>query len=65
MIIAYCERCAGLWKVPDAKVDDPKMYDGVCLECQNESDVAERPLTFGVLLGDVEMQELPEGWVAE
>jgi hypothetical protein len=44
-IVAECERCAGKWRVPTAGQVDPKLLEGVCMECQADSDV-ERPLTF-------------------
>ena len=62
MIIAFCDRCHGLWNVPDET--QPNLLQGVCLECQAESDV-ERPLTFGVLLAeDLGLEDLPEGSLA-
>jgi hypothetical protein len=62
MIIAFCERCHGLWNVPDE--EQPSLLQGVCLSCQAESDT-EKPLTFGVLLGeDLGIEDLPEGSLA-
>jgi hypothetical protein len=64
MIIAYCERCTGVWRV--RRNADPMLLEGICMNCQEESEVAERPLAFGLLFGDVEVpEELPEGWIAE
>ena len=64
MIIAYCEHCRGVWRVRRDR--DPQLLEGACYECQKESDV-ERPLAFGLLFNDahnVEVDELPEGWLA-
>jgi hypothetical protein len=63
MIIAYCERCGGVWNVRRDR--NPMLMEGVCLECQDESDT-EKPLAFGLLFGNAEMPEdLPEGYLYE
>ena len=63
MIIAYCENCAGVWRV--RKNLNPMLMEGICMECQDDSD-AEKPLAFGLLFGEVEMhQDLPDSWLVE
>lgn len=65
MIIAFCERCHGVWNV---RLDrNPETLEGSCGDCQSDSDV-ERPLAFGWLFNDahdVVVDALPEGWVVE
>jgi len=62
-IIAVCERCHGIWRVdiPDA---DYQQMEGHCPECSPESEVAERPLVFGTLTDDIELDPLESKWVA-
>jgi|KBSMisStaDraftv2_1062788.scaffolds.fasta_scaffold123354_2 hypothetical protein len=63
-IVAHCERCEGRWLVPGDR--NPDTLEGVCGECQPDSDV-ERPLTFSrELLSPVfvaGMTELPNDWL--
>lgn len=69
MIVAECERCGGRWRVPATENVDPEMLEGVCKDCQAESDLVERPLTFrygGVSDRDIEWGVdaiLPKDWL--
>ena len=63
MIIAYCERCAGIWRV--RKDRNPMTLEGACMECQDDSDT-EKPLAFGLLFTDADIhQDLPDQWLAD
>jgi hypothetical protein len=63
MIIAYCERCAGVWHVQ--KDRNPMLMEGSCMDCQNDSD-SEKPLVFGILFDGVDtLDDLPDSWLAE
>ena len=55
IIIAQCDRCGGVWRVTEG--DDPDLMEGACMDCTEESEVAERPLMFRYL------DDLPEGWM--
>ena len=54
-IIAFCDRCMGTWLVHT--LDPVDALEGVCVECREESDIAERPLEFR------EPEDLPDGWL--
>jgi hypothetical protein len=56
LVVAECERCGGKWLI-EAGVE-PGLLQGMCNDCQNESDV-ERPLTFRTPRG-IESQMAPD-----
>ena len=70
-IVAECERCGEKWRVPTAGQVDPNLLEGVCMECQADSDV-ERPLTFrfwdaerdAEYRGPLYMDVVPKDWLA-
>lgn len=68
MIIAECERCGGKWQISACENVDPDLLEGICGDCQEESEVTERPLTFrwwSIDRGDLEDEEyLPGDWLA-
>lgn len=67
-IVAECERCAGIWSVPADAGNDPDLLEGVCMDCQADSEV-ERPLTFRHWGTDRDIEyclpeeTLPEDWL--
>jgi hypothetical protein len=69
-IVATCEHCAGYWLVAEDSVApyDPDVLEGVCMDCQEDSEV-ERPLAFRWWGGDYDMEHrgpeetLPEEWL--
>jgi len=56
VIIARCEYCQGIWQVTTDLDLPAALMEGVCKECQAESDV-ERPLTFE------QPDKLPKDWL--
>jgi len=66
MIIAFCERCDEFWYVP--KKDEADTLEGHCMDCQSESEVAERSLHFYRLPVDIDhvntrILALPSEWL--
>lgn len=60
-VTAVCLNCAGRWHVAGAR--DPAVLEGVCKDCQSDSDV-EKPLLFVFSLDASALPKLPKEWLA-